>query len=105
MTCIAAADACVLLQPIDPAFPRSVEQRYFRSSYHRPEWRPPLRARRARHTEEQNMQSRPSGRSDRNVGEIGFGARAIGAAGGKGDGSEFVAAMHAALDAGLDFNG
>src|SRR5690606_30020478 len=103
MMCVAAADACVLLQPIDLAFPRSVEQRYFRSSDHRPEWPPPLRARRARHTEEQNMQSRPFGRTGRNVARIGFGAWAIGAAWGKVDDTESAAALHAALDAGLDF--
>jgi aryl-alcohol dehydrogenase-like predicted oxidoreductase len=49
------------------------------------------------------MHSRPFGRSGRNVGEIGFGAWAIGAAWGKVDDTESVAALHAALDAGLDF--
>ncbi|MGJ4801747.1 aldo/keto reductase [Luteimonas sp. SDU82] len=49
------------------------------------------------------MQSRPFGRTGRNVGEIGFGAWAIGAAWGKVDDAESVAALHAALDAGLDF--
>ena len=49
------------------------------------------------------MQSKPFGRTGRNVGEIGFGAWAIGAAWGKVDDSESVAALHAALDAGLDF--
>ena len=49
------------------------------------------------------MRSRPFGRSGRNVGEIGFGAWAIGAAWGKVDDAESVAALHAALDAGLDF--
>src|SRR5690606_26362391 len=50
-----------------------------------------------------HMQSRSFGRSGRNVGEIGFGAWAIGAAWGKVDDTESVAALHAALDAGLDF--
>ncbi|MGY1520416.1 aldo/keto reductase [Luteimonas sp. A482] len=49
------------------------------------------------------MHSRPFGRTGRNVGEIGFGAWAIGAAWGKVDDAESVAALHAALDAGLDF--
>ena len=49
------------------------------------------------------MHSRSFGRSGRNVGEIGFGAWAIGAAWGKVDDTESVAALHAALDAGLDF--
>ncbi|MDH7452697.1 aldo/keto reductase [Luteimonas composti] len=49
------------------------------------------------------MQSRPFGRTGRNVGEIGFGAWAIGAAWGKVDDAESIAALHAALDAGLDF--
>lgn len=49
------------------------------------------------------MHSRPFGRTGRNVGEIGFGAWAIGAAWGKVDDVESVAALHAALDAGLDF--
>lgn len=49
------------------------------------------------------MQSRPFGRTGRNVGEIGFGAWAIGAAWGKVDDSDSIAALHAALDAGLDF--
>ncbi len=49
------------------------------------------------------MRSRPFGRTGRNVGEIGFGAWAIGAAWGKVDDAESVAALHAALDAGLDF--
>ncbi len=49
------------------------------------------------------MRSRPFGRSGRNLGEIGFGAWAIGAAWGKVDDAESVAALHAALDAGLDF--
>ena len=49
------------------------------------------------------MQSRPFGRTGRNIGEIGFGAWAIGAAWGKVDDAESVAALHAALDAGLDF--
>jgi len=49
------------------------------------------------------MRSRPFGRSGRSVGEIGFGAWAIGAAWGQVDDAESVAALHAALDAGLDF--
>ena len=49
------------------------------------------------------MQSRLFGRTGRSVGEIGFGAWAIGDAWGKVDDSESVAALHAALDAGLDF--
>lgn len=49
------------------------------------------------------MRSRPFGRSGRDVGEIGFGAWAIGAAWGQVDDAESVAALHAALDAGLDF--
>ncbi|TWT23705.1 aldo/keto reductase [Luteimonas marina] len=49
------------------------------------------------------MHSRPFGRTGRDVGEIGFGAWAIGAAWGKVDDAESVAALHAALDAGLDF--
>ena len=49
------------------------------------------------------MQSRPFGRTGRNVREIGFGAWAIGAAWGQVDDAESIAALHAALDAGLDF--
>jgi len=49
------------------------------------------------------MHTRPFGRTGRNVKEIGFGAWAIGAAWGKVDDAESVAALHAALDAGLDF--
>lgn len=49
------------------------------------------------------MRSRTFGRTDRDVGEIGFGAWAIGAAWGAVDDTESVAALHAALDAGLDF--
>ena len=49
------------------------------------------------------MRSRPFGRSGRSVGEVGFGAWAIGAAWGQVDDAESVAALHAALDAGLDF--
>jgi aryl-alcohol dehydrogenase-like predicted oxidoreductase len=49
------------------------------------------------------MRSRPFGRTGRSVKEIGFGAWAIGAAWGKVDDSESIAALHAALDAGLDF--
>jgi aryl-alcohol dehydrogenase-like predicted oxidoreductase len=49
------------------------------------------------------MHSRTFGRSGRQVKEIGFGAWAIGAAWGKVDDADSVAALHAALDAGLDF--
>jgi aryl-alcohol dehydrogenase-like predicted oxidoreductase len=49
------------------------------------------------------MRSRPFGRTGCTVGEIGFGAWAIGDAWGKVDDSESVAALHSALDAGLDF--
>ncbi|TYT23915.1 aldo/keto reductase [Luteimonas viscosa] len=49
------------------------------------------------------MQSRPFGRTGHTVGEIGFGAWAIGAAWGKVDDVTSLAALHAALDAGLDF--
>ncbi len=49
------------------------------------------------------MRSRPFGRTGHTVGEIGFGAWAIGAAWGTVDDGESVAALHAALDAGLDF--
>ena len=49
------------------------------------------------------MRNRPFGRTGRSVAPIGFGAWAIGAAWGKVDDSESVAALHAALDAGLDF--
>ena len=49
------------------------------------------------------MRSRPFGRTGRDVGEVGFGAWAIGAAWGRVDDAESIAALHAALDAGLDF--
>ncbi len=49
------------------------------------------------------MRSRPFGRTGLTVGEIGFGAWAIGAAWGTVDDDQSVAALHAALDAGLDF--
>jgi len=49
------------------------------------------------------MRSRPFGRSGRSVGEVGFGAWAIGAAWGRVDDGQSTAALHAALDAGLDF--
>ncbi len=49
------------------------------------------------------MRSRAFGRTGRHVGEIGFGAWAIGAAWGTVDDGESIAALHAALDAGLDF--
>src|SRR5690606_986725 len=50
-----------------------------------------------------SMRSRPFGRTGHTVGEIGFGAWAIGAAWGTVDDDQSVAALHAALDAGLDF--
>ncbi len=49
------------------------------------------------------MRSTPFGRTGRDVGQVGFGAWAIGAAWGSVDDAESVAALHAALDAGLDF--
>ncbi len=49
------------------------------------------------------MRSRTFGPTGRSVGEIGFGAWAIGAAWGAVDDNDSVAALHAALDAGLDF--
>ena len=49
------------------------------------------------------MRSRPFGRTGRTVGEIGFGAWAIGAAWGTVDDAESMDALHGALDAGLDF--
>lgn len=49
------------------------------------------------------MRSTPFGRTGRKVGQVGFGAWAIGAAWGSVDDAESVAALHAALDAGLDF--
>jgi len=49
------------------------------------------------------VRSRAFGRTGRHVGEIGFGAWAIGAAWGTVDDGESIAALHAALDAGLDF--
>ncbi len=49
------------------------------------------------------MRQRAFGKTGRSVGEIGFGAWAIGDAWGKVDDGESVAALHAALDAGLDF--
>ncbi|MBS7455732.1 aldo/keto reductase [Coralloluteibacterium stylophorae] len=49
------------------------------------------------------MQSRPFGRIGRSVGEIGFGAWAIGDAWGQVDDADAIAALHAALDAGVDF--
>lgn len=52
---------------------------------------------------ELNMRSRNFGRTGRSVKGIGFGAWAIGAAWGKVDDSASIAALHAALDAGLDF--
>jgi aryl-alcohol dehydrogenase-like predicted oxidoreductase len=49
------------------------------------------------------MQSRPFGRTGQSVHPIGFGAWAIGGAWGSVDDDVAVAALHAALDAGLDF--
>lgn len=49
------------------------------------------------------MRSRIFGHTGRSVGQIGFGAWAIGAAWGRVDDGESIAALHAALDAGLDF--
>jgi len=49
------------------------------------------------------MRSRSFGRTGRSVGEIGFGAWAIGDAWGQVDDEEAIAALHAALDAGVDF--
>jgi aryl-alcohol dehydrogenase-like predicted oxidoreductase len=49
------------------------------------------------------MQRRPFGRTGRSVAEVGFGAWAIGGAWGAVDDASAVAALHAALDAGVDF--
>ncbi|HVP99656.1 MAG TPA: aldo/keto reductase [Roseiarcus sp.] len=49
------------------------------------------------------MHSRPFGRTGRKVSEIGFGAWAIGAGWGEVDDEEAVAALNAALDAGVTF--
>ncbi len=49
------------------------------------------------------MKSRTFGRTGRSVSEIGFGAWAIGSAWGKVDDGEALAALHAALDAGITF--
>jgi aryl-alcohol dehydrogenase-like predicted oxidoreductase len=49
------------------------------------------------------MQTRPFGRTGRNVGVIGFGAWAIGGAWGNVEESDAVAALNAALDAGTTF--
>ena len=49
------------------------------------------------------MHERIFGRTGRKVSEIGFGAWAIGASWGKVDDDEAVAALHAALDAGISF--
>ncbi|HSX65394.1 MAG TPA: aldo/keto reductase [Pseudoxanthomonas sp.] len=49
------------------------------------------------------MRSRTFGRTGHSVGEIGFGAWAIGDAWGQVDDEEAIAALHAALDAGVDF--
>jgi len=49
------------------------------------------------------MHSRKFGRTGRNVSEIGFGAWAIGAAWGEVNDDDAIAALHAALDAGVTF--
>src|SRR5438552_11552627 len=49
------------------------------------------------------MRSRRLGRTGRTVSEIGFGAWAIGGAWGETDDAESLAAMHAAVDAGVTF--
>jgi aryl-alcohol dehydrogenase-like predicted oxidoreductase len=49
------------------------------------------------------MHSRKFGRTGRDVGEIGFGSWAIGAAWGEVNDNDAVAALHAALDAGVTF--
>jgi aryl-alcohol dehydrogenase-like predicted oxidoreductase len=49
------------------------------------------------------MQSRKFGRTGRDVSEIGFGAWAIGAAWGEVNDGDAIAALHAALDAGVTF--
>ena len=49
------------------------------------------------------MQTRPFGRTGRNVSVIGFGAWAIGGAWGNVDESDAIAALNAALDAGMTF--
>ena len=49
------------------------------------------------------MKTRMFGRTGRKVGEIGFGAWAIGASWGHVDEADALAALHAALDAGVDF--
>ena len=49
------------------------------------------------------MQSRKFGRTGKSVSEIGFGAWAIGAAWGEVNDDDAVAALHAALDAGVTF--
>jgi aryl-alcohol dehydrogenase-like predicted oxidoreductase len=49
------------------------------------------------------MRCRIFGRTGRSISEIGFGAWAIGDAWGRVDDAEAIAALHAALDAGVDF--
>jgi aryl-alcohol dehydrogenase-like predicted oxidoreductase len=49
------------------------------------------------------MRSRRLGKTDRTVSEIGFGAWAIGGSWGQTDDAESLAAMHAAVDAGVTF--
>jgi aryl-alcohol dehydrogenase-like predicted oxidoreductase len=49
------------------------------------------------------MRRRAFGRSGRSVAEVGFGAWAIGGAWGRVDDAGAIAALHAALDAGVDF--
>ncbi len=49
------------------------------------------------------MQARRLGKTNRDVSEIGFGAWAIGGSWGETDDDESLAAMHAAVDAGVTF--
>ena len=49
------------------------------------------------------MRMRDFGRTGRKVSEIGFGAWAIGAAWGEVNDEEALAALHAALDSGVNF--
>jgi aryl-alcohol dehydrogenase-like predicted oxidoreductase len=57
----------------------------------------------SKNVRENTMQTRPFGRTGRNVGVIGFGAWAIGGSWGNVDESDAVAALNAALDAGMTF--
>ena len=49
------------------------------------------------------MRSRRLGKTDQIVSEVGFGAWAIGGSWGQTDDDESLAAMHAAVDAGITF--